>query len=388
MLRNFFTLGFILMISTNALATNGLQANVSDGKFKNSEIDYKTELSSIWKITKAYLTDDRESAVPDFPIPVIPVTRDALLNLNHDAIIRLGHSSVLLKIDGEFVLLDPVFSERAFAVEWLGPKRFHDTPISIDELPPIKAVIISHDHYDHLDKSAIKKLAHITETFVTPLKVGNHLRKWGVPNEQIVELNWWQSTSVSSMTFTATPSQHFSGRGLFDKDKTLWASWVIKGENTNLFFSGDSGYFGGFKDIGERFGPFDLTLIETGAYNDMWSEIHMLPEQSLQAHIDVKGHIMMPIHNSTFDLALHNWFEPLEKITQLANEKQVTVSTPKFGEVVNINQLPKSLNVNNEHKTANDVSSSTTDTHLKTATESGAEAISGAPRPWWYPPLM
>jgi hypothetical protein len=147
------------MISTNALANNGVQATISDGKFQNTEIEYKTELSSIWSFTKAYLTDDRESAVPDFPIPVIPVTRDALLNLDHDAVIRLGHSSLLLKIDGEFVLLDPVFSERAFAVEWLGPQRFHDTPISIDELPFIKTVIISHDHYDHLDKAAIKKLA-------------------------------------------------------------------------------------------------------------------------------------------------------------------------------------------------------------------------------------
>ena len=376
------------MISTNALANNGVQATISDGKFQNTEIEYKTELSSIWSFTKAYLTDDRESAVPDFPIPVMPVTRDALLNLDHDAVIRLGHSSLLLKIDGEFVLLDPVFSERAFAVEWLGPKRFHDTPISIDELPFIKTVIISHDHYDHLDKAAIKKLAHITETFVTPLKVGNHLRDWGVPDKQIVELNWWQSTTVSSMTFTATPSQHFSGRGLFDKDKTLWASWVIKGENTNLFFSGDSGYFGGFKEIGERFGPFDLTLMETGAYNHMWTEIHMLPEQSLQAHIDVKGHVMMPIHNSTFDLALHNWFEPLEKITQLANERQITVSTPKFGEVVNINQLPKPLDSINERNCANEVSSATTETDLETATETSAETTSEAPRPWWYPPMM
>ena len=376
------------MISTNALANNGVQATISDGKFQNTEIEYKTELSSIWSFTKAYLTDDRESAVPDFPIPVMPVTRDALLNLDHDAVIRLGHSSLLLKIDGEFVLLDPVFSERAFAVEWLGPKRFHDTPISIDELPFIKTVIISHDHYDHLDKAAIKKLAHITETFVTPLQVGNHLRDWGVPDKQIVELNWWQSTTVSSMTFTATPSQHFSGRGLFDKDKTLWASWVIKGENTNLFFSGDSGYFSGFKEIGERFGPFDLTLMETGAYNHMWTEIHMLPEQSLQAHIDVKGHVMMPIHNSTFDLALHNWFEPLEKITQLANERQITVSTPKFGEVVNINQLPKPLDSINERNCANEVSSATTETDLETATETSAETTSEAPRPWWYPPMM
>ena len=170
--------------------------------------------------------------------------------------------------------------------------------------------------------------------------MGNHLRSWGVPDSQIVELNWWQSTSVSSTTITAAPSQHFSGRGLFDKDKTLWASWVIKGANSSIFFSGDSGYFNGFKDIGERFGPFDVTLIETGAYNELWSDIHMLPEQSVQAHIDVKGSVMIPIHNSTFDLALHNWSDPLERVTQLAIDKNVTLSTPTFGEIINIKTLP------------------------------------------------
>lgn len=380
------------MFSSKAFSTNSLQATVSNGRFQNTEVAYKTELSSVWSIIKAYIKDDRTAAIPEFPIPVIPVTRDMLLALDHDAIIRLGHSSLLLKIDGEFVLLDPVFSERAFAVQWVGPKRFHDTPISIDELPPIKAVIISHDHYDHLDKAAIKKLTHITEVFVTPLKVGDRLRDWGVPGNQIIELNWWQSTSVSSMKFTATPSQHFSGRGLFDKDKTLWASWVIKGKNANVFFSGDSGYFGGFKEIGERFGPFDITLMETGAYNELWSEIHMLPEQSLQAHIDVKGHIMMPIHNSTFDLALHNWFEPLEEITLLANQKHVTLSTPKFGEVVNINQLPKNK-VGGEHTRYTEISSATKSNEalpaeLKTTRDPDAESLSDENRPWWYPPLM
>lgn len=336
---SYFLLGMSLVMSNSALS-NDLQTNLSDGKFQNTEIQYKTELSSLWEITKAYLTDNREAATPPFPIPVLPITQQALLDINFDGIIKLGHSSLLLKIDGEFILLDPVFSERAFAVQWVGPKRFHNTPIAIDDLPPIKAVVISHDHYDHLDKAAIKKLAHITDTFITPLKVGNHLRNWGVSDSQIVELNWWQSTSVSSITITAAPSQHFSGRGLFDKDKTLWASWVIEGASSSIFFSGDSGYFNGFKDIGERFGPFDVTLIETGAYNELWSDIHMLPEQSVQAHIDVRGSVMIPIHNSTFDLALHNWNDPLERITQLAVDKYVTLSTPKFGEIIKIKAPP------------------------------------------------
>lgn len=218
----------------------------------------------------------------------------------------------------------------------MGPKRFHSAPISINALPHLAAVIISHDHYDHLDKTSIDALKSKTDQFVVPLKVGNHLRHWGVSDNRITELDWWQSVTVNNIDITATPSQHFSGRGLFDRDKTLWASWVINGENANVFYTGDSGYFDGFKDIGEKFGPFDLSLVETGAYNELWSDIHMLPRQSLQAHIDVKARVLMPVHNSTFDLALHNWNEPLVEITQLATKHQIPISTPMFGEVVPI----------------------------------------------------
>ena len=266
------------------------------------------------------------------------LTRQQLLDSSQDAVFRLGHSTLLLRIDGEFILLDPVFSERAFPVQWMGPKRFHHAPISIEELPQISAVIISHDHYDHLDKHAIKQLAEKTDKFVTPLKVGDHLLDWGVPRDKIIELDWWQHTQVNTLKITATPAQHFSGRGLFDRDQTLWASWVIQGWDSSIFFSGDSGYFDGFKQIGERLGPFDITLIETGAYHSLWSDIHMMPEQSLQAHIDLKGKVMLPIHNGTFDLALHDWFEPLERLQQLAHENDVQIRTPIFGAEVTIKQ--------------------------------------------------
>lgn len=248
-----------------------------------------------------------------------------------------------MKLGNELVLTDPVFSERASPVQWAGPKRFHQSPITIENLPRIKAVVISHDHYDHLDKASIVKLDDKVDFFVTPLKVGSHLRKWGIDGSKIIELAWWESTRVGNIKLTATPAQHFSGRGLLDRDETLWASWVIEGHGQKLFFGGDSGYFSGFKEIGEKYGPFDITMIETGAYNELWSEIHMLPEQGLQAHIDLKGKVMLPIHNSTFDLALHDWYEPLESIYRLANAGGVNLIVPKMGEKIPVGKIKQNV---------------------------------------------
>ena len=250
-------------------------SNEQTQKFTNSEINYKTSASDFYQMIKAFWNDNRTQATPNFDIPVLPLTADQLNQDQSDTVFRLGHSTILVRIDQDLILFDPVFSDRASPVQWMGPKRFHQPPISIEQLPKIKAVIISHDHYDHLDKKAISALNDKVEYFITPLKVGQHLRDWGVPENKITELDWWQSTQIETLTITATPSQHFSGRGLFDKDETLWASWAIKGWESNIYFSGDSGYFNGFKEIGDRLGPFDLTFIETGAYNKLWPEIHM-----------------------------------------------------------------------------------------------------------------
>ncbi len=308
------------------------EANSLPKKFVNSELEYKSGMSDIFSIIKAYMTVKRENPTPTFELPVQPLTAAQLVQETEDVVYRLGHSSVVMKLDGTLVMADPVFSDRASPVQWMGPKRFHPTPINLQDLPNIDVVVISHDHYDHLDKASVKALADKVGTFIVPLKVGAYLKKWGARDEQVIELDWWQSATVNDIDFTLTPTQHFSGRGLMDRDATLWGSWVITSEDSNVFFSGDSGYFNGFKEIGERFGPFDLTMVETGAYNSLWADIHMFPEQSVQAHIDLQGKVMMPIHNSTFDLSMHDWQEPLEKAYQISKERDVTMTSPVIGE--------------------------------------------------------
>jgi len=294
------------------------------GFFKN--------LSLAWR----FLFNKPKNTVPQGSIPVHELSHAQLLAAPDATLFRLGHSTILLKLQGEFFLTDPVFSERASPFQWMGPKRFHQPPISIADLPPIKAVILSHDHYDHLDHAAVLALADKTEHFLTTTGVGDRLIKWGIAADKIQQLDWWQETAVHGIRFVATPAQHFSGRKLNDRDHTLWASWSILTPELKIFFSGDSGYFKGFKEIGERLGPFDLTLMETGAYNKLWPDVHMQPEESLQAHLDLGGKHLLPIHNGTFDLSLHAWYEPFERIVDLAKRHGVKISTPQMGEAVDI----------------------------------------------------
>jgi L-ascorbate metabolism protein UlaG (beta-lactamase superfamily) len=283
------------------------------------------------------LTKKPATTVPAAAIPVQRLTAADLAAAPDESLFRLGHSTVLLKLRGVYWLTDPVFSQRASPVQWAGPKRFHAPPISIDELPPIEGVILSHDHYDHLDHAAIQQLASKVKVFVTPLGVGDRLIAWGVDPARVRQLDWWQSTSVNGLQLVATPAQHFSGRGLHDSNRTLWASWVIQTDKLRVFFSGDTGYHADFRTIGERFGPFDITLLETGAYDLAWADVHMQPEQTLQAHIDLRGRWLMPVHNGTFDLALHPWTEPFERIQALAAARGVPLATPAMGERLSLN---------------------------------------------------
>eukprot|EP01034_Spumella_vulgaris_P032303 gene32303-39886_t len=244
-----------------------------DGAFRNPVKMHETGFMGTMRILYRMAFEKPDDTAPSKTVPVHAITREQLLVAPDNSVFRLGHSTILLKLDGQFWLTDPVFSERASPFQWLGPQRFHQPPISIADLPPIKGVILSHDHYDHLDHAAVLALAAKTEHFLAPLGVGDTLVKWGVPAGKVQQLDWWQSTAVDGVRLTATPAQHFSGRSLTDRNKTLWASWVIQAGGQRIFFSGDTGYFKGFKEIGDKYGPFDLTMMETGAYDPQWPDI-------------------------------------------------------------------------------------------------------------------
>ncbi|MGX9418195.1 MBL fold metallo-hydrolase [Vibrio sp. RC27] len=312
-----------------------------DSKFANTSGAKSMDASRIPSMIWRYIAEKRIEPTPVQPIPVHEIELPGNPDSTQLDLYRLGHSSTLFNLHGQYWLIDPVFSERTSPVQWIGPKRFHQPPIDLENLPLIAGVIISHDHYDHLDKDTIQQIHRQVENFVVPLGVKRHLTKWGVSSDKIVELDWWQHTTMGHVEITATPAQHFSGRGVNDGNKTLWASWVIKSEDRSVFFSGDSGYFDGFKEIGERYGPFDITLIENGAYDRDWPDIHMTPEQTLQAHLDVRGQALMPVHNGTFDLALHPWYEPFERIFALAEQNNVSLVTPQIGEKLSINDMSK-----------------------------------------------
>jgi L-ascorbate metabolism protein UlaG (beta-lactamase superfamily) len=307
-----------------------------DGSFHNPVAPRTVSWRQMPALWWRFMFDKPAGTIPAAPIPLQPLSAQQLADAPDGTLYRLGHSTLLLKLEGALWLTDPVFSERASPVQWAGPKRFHSPPIGIAELPPIKGVVLSHDHYDHLDKAAVLALAEKTELFVTPLGVGDHLIRWGVPPEKVRQLDWWESISVDGVRLVATPSQHFSGRSPFDSNPTLWASWVLQGSGLNLFFSGDTGYFDGFRDIGRRYGPFDVTMLECGAYDAMWEGVHMLPTQTLQAHRDLQGQWLLPIHNSTFDLAFHVWNAPLETLIGLAEQQAVSIATPQIGQPVDL----------------------------------------------------
>jgi L-ascorbate metabolism protein UlaG (beta-lactamase superfamily) len=327
-----------------SLESESKGSHYRDGKFHNeSKRTVQLEWGTLFQYVKESFKHRNVETEPKGSIPVRKMMTEDILSASEDSVWRIGHSTLLLKISGKLILLDPVFSERASPFQFIGPKRFHQPPIGIDALPLIDAVVISHNHYDHLDKDSIKQLAGKVAHFVVPLGNGNDLVAWGVDEQKITEMDWWQEFHLDEVTLVSTPSQHFSGRGITDRDKTLWSSYVIKSSESRVFFSGDTGYFNGFKEIGEKYGPFDLTLIETGAYHPSWASIHMLPEQSLQAHVDLKGQRMMPIHNGTFNLALHSWKDPFEQITRLAESQQVDLLTPEMGEPLTLKGKEKTL---------------------------------------------
>lgn len=316
------------------------QYSVEDRRFHNPPNPDAKPTQSAWRIWSRFFFSTKTGTVPVDAIPVQAVTRAQLDALPGDAnhVIRLGHSSHLLKLQGRYWLIDPVFGERVSPFSFVGPKRFHPTPLKLEDLPPIEGLVLSHDHYDHLDVPTIEYLNGKVQRYFVPLGVGSRLKEMGVAAERIAEFDWWQSAAHAGVQLTATPSQHFSGRSLNDRDRTLWSSWVLESGGQRIFYSGDSGYFGGFRQIGERFGGMDLALMENGAYDAYWPMVHMTPEETVQAFQDVRGKVLYGVHNSTFDLAFHTWQDPLERLSALAQKNNIALATPVIGEVLTIGQ--------------------------------------------------
>jgi len=279
-----------------------------------------------------------DNTTPEEPIPILELSAADFAS-PPDGGLRvtwLGHSTSLVEIDGHRVLVDPVWSDRVSPVKFAGPKRFHPVPIEIVELPELDAVVISHDHYDHLDRKTVMALGASGAQFVVPLGVGAHLVSWGIPHERVVELDWWEEHRIGELTLVATPGRHFSGRSVVmaDRNETLWAGWALIGPEHRVYYSGDTAMFPGFAEIGERLGPFDITMFEIGAYNAAWRDVHIGPEQAVEAHRLVRGEVLLPVHWGTFDLALHAWTEPAERVLVAAESAGVDLALPRPGESV------------------------------------------------------
>ncbi|WP_234540295.1 MBL fold metallo-hydrolase [Streptomyces shenzhenensis] len=311
-----------------------------DGVFQNPGGTTRMRPSgSMLEFAKTYFEKEQRArraprgTVPVHPTTVADLSRPAATGLR---VTWTGHSSVLAEIDGHRVLFDPVWGERCSPFPFVGPKRLHPVPLPLAALGPVDVVVISHDHYDHLDLPTIKALAGTDTVFAVPLGVGAHLEHWGVPAGRLRELDWHEETKVGGLTLTATPARHFCGRGLRNTQHTLWASWAVTGGEHRIYHSGDTGYFDGFRDIGADHGPFDLTMIQIGAYSEYWPDIHMTPQEGVRAHLDLQGGqphgVLLPIHWGTFNLAPHAWAEPGEWTKDAGDEAGQAVALPRPGE--------------------------------------------------------
>ncbi|WP_419212885.1 MBL fold metallo-hydrolase [Maribacter sp. X9] len=312
----------------------------TNGKFSNTGgVDSKLGFKDILKTMKGYFVP-RPNTIPDKNITVKKIdSTDIATYTGATRLIWFGHSTFLVQVKGKNILIDPMFGRVPAPNPMLGTNRFsNNLPIEIEKLPEIDAVIFSHDHYDHLDYGSVMVLKDKVGKFFTPLGVGAHLKAWGVPDNAIVEMDWWDETSYLGIDLICTPAQHFSGRGLNDKGNTLWSSWILRTDKENIFFSGDSGYGTHFEEIGNKYGPFDFAMMECGQYNELWKEIHMMPEETAQASVDVRAKRMMPIHWAAFKLAMHPWTEPVERVSVKAKEIGVDMITPKIGQLIYVQE--------------------------------------------------
>jgi L-ascorbate metabolism protein UlaG (beta-lactamase superfamily) len=348
-MNNLFLIGFLLIqISLFGCATTNASDLIREKRiaespqwngetFQNPERVPDVEVGASLKMFWNYFFNKPEEFIPSHPLPVEPFDISQWNGIRDMQFAWLGHTTFLIKIDDKVILTDPMFSQRAGSFGWLSPIRYSKTLASTNNLPVIDVVLITHNHPDHLDEDSIKALIPKTKHYIAPLAVGKMLEEWGVPNKKITELDWWQKKSFGGLTITAAPAKHTSERGMFDKNKTLWASYGIQGKKLNLYLSGDSGWFKGLYEIGKRLGPFDVTFFEIGAYSNLKGqmEVHYDPEQAVKAHQAVRGKLMVPSGWGTFDLGLFSWYEPIERFLIAANQAGIGYLTPKIGEVVN-----------------------------------------------------
>ncbi len=314
--------------------------NYSKGKFVNKgDVNLEMSLELMTKMIRQFLKA-HPNTLPANNIDVQKMDSSRIAeNTSETKLFWFGHSTFLLEIAGKNILIDPMLGDVPAPHPLLGNNRFsRDVPLSIEQMPRIDAVVLSHDHYDHLDYGSILKLKDKVKRFYVPLGLGAHLKEWGVSAEKIIELDWWEEVVQDGVVFKCAPAQHFSGRGVTDRMTTLWASWVIKSDQENIFFSGDSGYGSHFKEIGEKYGPFDFAMMECGQYNELWSDIHMFPEETVQAALDVKARRMMPIHWGAFKLAMHEWTDPVERVLKKAKDLNVEIVVPQIGAEINMNK--------------------------------------------------
>lgn len=306
------------------------------GKFRNLEktfmnIDVR-HYPSLFR--KQFI--DRKGRVPKVKLPILPFNKNAFLEPSETAkFVWFGHSAVLIRLNGKTLFIDPMLGPTTTPFLPFGGNRFSENTLSIiDALPPIDVVLLSHDHYDHLDYDSIKKLLPKTGQFFVSLGTGRHLESWGIPETKIKEFDWWNNFEYEDISITFTPSRHFAGRGLTNRNKSLWGGWVFQTETENIYFSGDGGYGKHFKEIGKKFGPFDVGFMECGQYNKHWHLIHMYPEESIKAAIDAGVKIAVPVHWGAFELSLHTWKEPAEHFTKEADKAGLAFCTPNVGKLV------------------------------------------------------
>jgi L-ascorbate metabolism protein UlaG (beta-lactamase superfamily) len=327
-------------IEGERLARVNASPNFKDGRAQNT-VETRMASDEPWRDMRRFFVEWFRGAKerrPPTPVPMVEADSVTLDSIPGRGVrfIWLGHSTVYLEVDGVRVLIDPVWSDRASPFKIVGPKRTHPMPIALADLPTVDVVVISHDHYDHLDPVVVRELAPQGVRFAVPLGIGADLEKWGVAAEQIIELDWWERSTVGSLALVATPARHFSGWQVTDRDLTLWASWALVGPKSRVFYSGDTGWLDEFERIGNEYGPFDLTIIKCGAYGKGWPDLHIDGRQAVEAHVALKGRRMLPVHWLTFDLALHPWAEPVERAVERADELGADVITPMLGELIDL----------------------------------------------------